>query len=198
MNNCPISGLPCDLHKCLHITDIDKNKNVLTMDFCQTCVSKLQSIADLLKPTLTKLSKPKIVEKEMEICRCGWKIQDIVKTGRLGCPNCYNVFSKGLQNVYKQNHGALKHVGKRPLNPITPESYLKETKKLMDESIVKEEYEIAAFHRDKIKTLEVKLNELEQATKENNSELAQKINIEIKELINEKQRVDQEVGKQKQ
>lgn len=48
--------------------------------------------------------------------RCGMTASDLVKGGRLGCPECYNVFSMILDKNLKTEQGSVEHHGKIPTN----------------------------------------------------------------------------------
>jgi protein-arginine kinase activator protein McsA len=40
MDKCPLTGLPCNQQKCIHLTDIKDYKAVKTLDLCKLCGSK--------------------------------------------------------------------------------------------------------------------------------------------------------------
>ncbi|MBR4343045.1 MAG: UvrB/UvrC motif-containing protein [Lachnospiraceae bacterium] len=45
---------------------------------------------------------------------CGTTESDFLKTGRTGCPVCYNVFRDMIAKNFKTMQGGMKHVGKEP------------------------------------------------------------------------------------
>jgi protein arginine kinase activator len=69
--------------------------------------------------------------------------------GRLGCPNDYEAFSRGLLPMISQFHGATRHVGKRPRRLTLPcdRDRLRLRTRLRD-AIALEDYEAAASLRD--------------------------------------------------
>ena len=53
-------------------------------------------------------------ELKEEVCNsCNTSFEDIINTGRLGCPNCYDVFSDRLDPILKRLQGANRHVGRK-------------------------------------------------------------------------------------
>ena len=50
---------------------------------------------------------------------CGWDTERFRKTGRLGCPDCYLVFSEVLSGVLENMHRGCTHLGKIPRNHET-------------------------------------------------------------------------------
>ncbi|MGO9598609.1 MAG: UvrB/UvrC motif-containing protein [Isosphaeraceae bacterium] len=81
---------------------------------------------------------------------CGIKYMEFRAGGRLGCPQDYRVFSRGLLPVLQRVHGATRHVGKsarqRPgaINRLRLRSQLRE-------AISHENYEEAARIRDELR-----------------------------------------------
>ncbi|MBQ3052101.1 MAG: UvrB/UvrC motif-containing protein [Clostridia bacterium] len=94
---------------------------------------------------------------------CSATFNDIAKSGKAGCTECYSTFREELLPYLKRVHGSTKHIGHVPNNaPImvvkqqdTVDSLRMELNRLVRE----EKYEEAAIIRDKIKKLEGKENE---------------------------------------
>ena len=83
---------------------------------------------------------------------------DFQKTGKLGCGECYNVFSERLEPLLKRIHGNSEHHGKTPKKmeqSIKKYNELNDLKALLNKAIQSEEYEKAAELRDEIRKLEV-------------------------------------------
>lgn len=94
------------------------------------------------------------------VCKnCGLTYSEFKKNGKFGCAECYNNFSEmSIEDINKDNK---EHIGK------VPESYkdlfkvrkeINALKKVLKEHVAKEEYEMAAEIRDKIKEIESGLN----------------------------------------
>ena len=114
----------------------------------------------------TSLKKDKESEENVKILQdsecplCGWKLVDVEKKGKLGCPNCYRTFRTYVSSIVGELHGRGKHRGKIPIldeRKLLLKKKIREAKKGLDDAIKKEEYELAAELRDKIKTLSVQI-----------------------------------------
>jgi len=110
--------------------------------------------------------KPPFINKNCT--SCGITLKEIAKTGRLGCPQCYDNFGDELNVILQHTQaGALKHVGKVPkhhkeeikkkkkeeLEELPVEEKIKRLEKRLERVIKKEHYEKAAKIRDQIKKL---------------------------------------------
>ncbi len=116
------------------------------------------------------LVKPIELSDELKCDSCGMRYEDFAKTGMTGCPNCYKVFNRRLDNVIKRLHGSNRHV--EASHEVTPKlarrkssnakEKIEELKAEIENCIKKEDYEQAAILRDKIKSLEKNLDEMER------------------------------------
>ena len=104
-------------------------------------------------------------QKEALRCpQCNSSFDEISKTGKVGCGNCYSVFENQLAPALLKLHGDIKHIGKKPNQndddtPINKESVsencdIERLKSDLKIAIAKEEYEKAAVLRDKIRKAE--------------------------------------------
>ena len=50
--------------------------------------------------------------KQLKCDSCGSTFEDIIDTGRYGCPNCYDVFEDRMDPILKKLQGANRHVGR--------------------------------------------------------------------------------------
>ena len=56
---------------------------------------------------------PMFNEIKQSVCNyCNTSFDDIVNTGRLGCPHCYDIFSDRLDPILKRLQGSNRHVGR--------------------------------------------------------------------------------------
>ena len=144
-NKCPITGKFCEHYKFYKITDLDKGK-VNNFNVCESCVDKL----DLIK---------ELKDIKEDICEfCGMTLQELAKSGHMGCAKCYNKFEnplifslEKLQKIPIKEPKELKHVGRVPYswkkkkaqeNP--PEDFLKELNNKLKEYCSEEHYEKAS------------------------------------------------------
>jgi len=85
---------------------------------------------------------------------CGIKFMEFRAQGRLGCPQDYRVFGRGLLPLIQRVHGATRHVGKgarkRPgaIQRLRLRSQLRE-------AIARENYEEAARLRDQLRLKDI-------------------------------------------
>ena len=88
--------------------------------------------------------------------RCGFSQADFKKSGRLGCPECYQTFAEGLAGLLKTMHKGTRHVGKAPealRQSRETGDRLKLLQKKLNKAVETEDYELAAQLRDEIKVL---------------------------------------------
>jgi protein arginine kinase activator len=89
---------------------------------------------------------------------CGSSFKEIKESGKLGCPQCYFTYEQELGSLLRRIQGSQVHVGKRLRSPgsklSSKESRLVELRKMLEESVHKEEFEKAAMLRDEIHGLE--------------------------------------------
>ncbi len=102
----------------------------------------------------------------VQCMECGQKYSDFMKTGRLGCPHCYEEFSSQLKQILRRVHGSIRHGGKAPGKEGAQFERRRRIQQLhedLERAIEREEYENAAVIRDDIRALE-KLAEEETET----------------------------------
>ena len=93
---------------------------------------------------------------ELKCPRCGFSQADFKKSGRLGCPECYQVFAEGLEGLLKTMHKGTRHVGKSPealRQSRDNAEKLKSLQKKLAKAIESEDFESAAKLRDELKQL---------------------------------------------
>lgn len=91
---------------------------------------------------------------------CGLSFSKFQKTGKLGCAQCYDEFSKYLVPIINGIHGHNHHIGKMPKRISPSISLKKEVEELtsrLEDAVKKEEFEKAAIIRDEIKKMKEKL-----------------------------------------
>ena len=164
----------CDICKeklaTVHYTEIVNNK-LKKMDLCEDCARQKNiginvqfSVADILKG----LTEPQPEKKEdfSKTCPlCGLTFSTFRKTGKLGCGECYEAFSEELMPILGDIHKNIQHVGSKPVAVRGPKTAVMKVKSQIDtltaelEAAIKNEnYEHAAVLRDKIKSLQSKID----------------------------------------
>jgi protein arginine kinase activator len=81
---------------------------------------------------------------------CGLKFMEFRARGRLGCPNDYSVFARGLLPLIQRAHGATRHVGKRARRR-PPAGHRLRLRTQLKAAIAREDYEQAARLRDQLR-----------------------------------------------
>lgn len=88
--------------------------------------------------------------------KCGCSFNDIVKSGKVGCADCYSTFYDKLTPSIERIHGRTRHEGKIPNN--SPEqvknSRLEALQEQLQTAVQTQDYETAAKLRDEIKEIE--------------------------------------------
>lgn len=152
-------SLKCDLCSnpaTVHLTQIVNNK-IHKVDLCETCAQAKGvtdpngfSLADLL---LKASLNPEPTPGNLRCEACGFTQQDFKKTGRFGCPACYQAFEPLFDTMLDSMHKGTTHVGKVPQKALQRKSLyerLTELETELDQAIKSERYEDAAKYRDEI------------------------------------------------
>jgi protein arginine kinase activator len=84
---------------------------------------------------------------------CNTTFDIFSQTGKLGCPQCYDVFADQLANPIKRIHGSDRHIGKIPKRKGGADK-ITTLKQKLEEAVAAEDYENAAKIRDEIRKLE--------------------------------------------
>jgi len=151
----------------VHLTQIAGDK-MQKVDLCEDCAKHKGvndptgfSLADLLLGLGAAQEIGQTVGGvEVKCPNCGFTQADFKKAGRLGCSECYQTFSEGLESLLKSMHKGTKHVGKVPhaqqqTRDLTDR--LKTLQKKLDKAVAEEDFEQAAAMRDEIKVTKEKL-----------------------------------------
>jgi protein arginine kinase activator len=145
----------------VHLTHIEGDK-MQKVDLCEECAKNkgVSSTPDFsLADLLLGLGASHEIEQasggvELKCPRCGFTQADFKKSGRLGCPGCYETFADGLEGLLKSMHKGTRHTGKVPegLRQTRDASErLKTLQQKLAKAIEEENFEQAAVLRDEIK-----------------------------------------------
>lgn len=108
----------------VHLTQI-VDDDMRSLDLCEDCAKQKGvsdpvgfSLADFFQESAgaAEPAEPVATKQggELQCQRCGLAQAEFKKTGRLGCPACYEVFAESLDAVLKGMHKGVRHVGKVP------------------------------------------------------------------------------------
>lgn len=160
--------------ECCHVTDATIHLTqvidgeVKKLNLCQECAQKNGidlnspiSITDVLlglgsQASGMKKGQSMMSEFDLSCSRCQMTRAEFKTNARLGCPECYNAFMGELSALMQAMHHSRQHVGKIPARQgiearITAQ--IASFQKDIETAIAKEEYEVAANLRDKIRAL---------------------------------------------
>ncbi|MEY2599149.1 MAG: hypothetical protein RLZZ244_2891 [Verrucomicrobiota bacterium] len=115
------------------------------------------ALADLLQGLGAAQEVERAGGEALRCGACGFTQAEFKKTGRLGCSECYSVFSEGLESLLRGMHKGLEHRGKVPerqARRLEQERELRGLHEKLREAVGKELYEEAALLRDQIRQLE--------------------------------------------
>lgn len=150
----------------IHIRQIQK-ESVHELHICEECaqekglVREEESelpITNLLSGLIDGKEAPGSAEPGVGACpRCGMKLSDFRKTGKLGCAECFRAFKADLRSILSQMAARPRHAGKLPPSlsgsadaPPDGAGLRAELKAAVDD----EDYEKAAELRDRLRELE--------------------------------------------
>ena len=150
----------------VHLTQIVNNE-MSTHHLCEKCAAEkgLESAPDVtnlpLMDVIGQLTDQVREDPELkgvECSFCGLTFSDFRRTGRLGCPHCYETYGSQLPGLLRKIHGGARHVGKVYLPPDPTasemEKRLEGLRRKLERAVQSEDFERAAELRDQIRDLE--------------------------------------------
>ena len=162
-----INGVKKELHLCEECSQ--KLGITERMDFRMPSLDFSNFFGSFLEDFSTPEFMPLLNEvKQIKCDSCNSTFDDIINTGRYGCPNCYDVFEDRMDPILKKLQGANRHTGR--LGKISDNKVKYEESK---------ENKKEEKHENKLEELQAKLK---QAIKEERYEDAAKIRDEINKL----------------
>ena len=152
----------------IHLTEINKGQRVET-HICEQCaqekgiiVKTQMPINELLSNLLSNQGEGEDIftEDKQKVCpECGFTMDQFHKEALLGCPHDYEVFENELTPLIKKAHdGNTLHCGKVPQSTPKEDRGKNELMNLnqqLQDAVKSENYELAAKLRDRIQELEV-------------------------------------------
>jgi len=151
----------CKTREAVNLFKQTVNGTSQTLHLCSHCANEwvLGSFwGDFAMPSV--FSKQFAAPRSRKVCDCcGTAYEEIVKTGKLGCAHCYEVFHHELSRSIEKIHGKSRHIGKVPKSAapkIRQKNRLTELKMELNRAIAEQKFEEAAALRDEIRALEGK------------------------------------------
>lgn len=147
----------CDNQATVHLTQIVSQK-VHKVDLCEACAQAKGvtdpggfSLADLLLKA--SLNPEPSAASGLRCEQCGFAPEDFKKTGRFGCPSCYEALTGMIDPMLENMHKGTAHVGKVPEHAMERKQFedrLTALESNLKGAIDAERYEDAAKFRDEI------------------------------------------------
>jgi protein arginine kinase activator len=160
---CEICGLK---EAVIHIRQMQK-ENVHELHICEECaqekglVREEESelpVTNLLAGLIDGAEASGSAGPGASACpRCGTKLADFRKTGKLGCAECGRTFEADLRSILSQMAARPRHAGKLPLALAGSADAAPDRAGLRDKlkaAVESEDYEKAAQLRDRLRELE--------------------------------------------
>ena len=142
------------------------------INLCEECarqkalpIQSVVSLSELLGTLLSHVQQSDLGElKDVKCSTCGSSFADFRSSGRLGCPQDYEVFRKPLVDILVRIQDGPRHIGKAP--PSAGEALMKHNelvrlRRELEHAVIREEYEKARDLRDRIASLTRKPGENE-------------------------------------
>lgn len=175
---CDICGAPATVH----LTQIINGK-VQKIHLCEHCAGKKIGEDDMFPPLMKVMetiakkyasAKGKLSERkdgqevddtaspdEKRCPKCGMTASLFEKDNRLGCPNCYDVFSEKIDALLPEIQGGKNYVGnaKGKISAGTQSDEKKSVEELrarLKKAVAEEDFLLAANLRDQLRALEKK------------------------------------------
>jgi len=147
----------CDKPATVHLTQIVNHK-VHKVDLCEEC-AKAKGVTDPSGFSLADLVLKASLNREpnqasgLRCEQCGFTPEDYKKSGRFGCPSCYDALSGLVAPMLENMHKGTSHTGKVPEYALARkelEDRLVALESNLKSAIEAERYEDAAKFRDEI------------------------------------------------
>lgn len=157
----------------IHLTEIIKDVKS-ELHLCEACArdvglnAKLSNFSLSVPEMLSFLDLNEVDQTADELrCKiCNYTFIDYNKTGKLGCPDCYQSFAEPMKSIVSSYHGEQRHIGKLPLYTIdsikeparvarVPEikDSISDLQRQLEYALDEERYEDAAVLRDRLKEI---------------------------------------------
>ncbi|HEX3027359.1 MAG TPA: UvrB/UvrC motif-containing protein [Clostridia bacterium] len=152
------------------------NGNVKELHLCSRCAEQLGydnvfgsfnpfdmlgvNVGNFLGGFFSQSLPEQTSESSKKCSFCGTTFEDLAKTAKAGCANCYSEFYQEILPSLQRIHGKTRHVGKIPGRAgkeLKLRRELNTLKQKLNDAVSAQEYEQAAQLRDEIKELEKKV-----------------------------------------
>lgn len=155
----------CNTRESAYTVSVVVEGQITVRHLCQECMSRMNmdlrsgNIKTLLSSILSAISgkeTPETGKEDITCPRCQTSLVQFTKTGRLGCPRCYETFREQLQPMLLQTHGRVQHAGRRPADTREIQERRERQAELtrrMEQAVAEEDFETAAQLRDQLRAM---------------------------------------------
>ncbi len=114
-------------------------------------------IGDFLTGMISGGKQAANAERTADRCpTCNMGYDEFLKSGKLGCGDCYTTFKARLQRPVKQIHGTVEHIGKAPKRGgggVMLGRRISALEAELSAAVLRQDFEMAAKLRDEIRDL---------------------------------------------
>lgn len=137
------------------------NGESLEMNLCESCAAEQEGPmldeAFSFQQFLSGFMDSPQAKVEAKVCpHCGMSLKDFKQSSKVGCAQCYATFAQDMHPIVRRLHGTAKHNGKVPGRigaGAMHQKRLEDYESRLKIALMKEDYESAAYFRDKIRDL---------------------------------------------
>lgn len=162
----------CGVNEACYTISVMMGGQVTQRHLCADCMAKMNmnlaagNIKHLLSSILSALTggeaeqenaKAEIPPEKDVVCpRCNTTLSQFTRSGRLGCPGCYQAFREQLNTMLQQIHGRVQHAGRKPIDDEAAQrrrSLYERLNRQLEQAVAVEDFETAAVLRDQLRQL---------------------------------------------
>ncbi len=141
---------------------------VKKINLCQECAvtcgispgsQEIDRQIDSLFEKMQQLRREQALKDDSACPVCGRLCSEFLATGKLGCPECYEIFKSEIENYFSKRKIAARYTGSMPRRLANFRSVLTDRaviREKLDAAVKSEDYEKAAFYRDYLHAIEKK------------------------------------------
>lgn len=163
----------CGVNEACYTISVMMGGQITQRHLCADCMAKMNmnlaagNVKHLLSAIMSAISGS--VEKAAAtaseeadagaaiVCEhCGISLSQFTKSGKLGCPNCYQAFREQLTPMLQQIHGRVQHAGRKPLDDEAAQrrrAVYERLSRQLEQAVTMEDFETAAILRDQLRQL---------------------------------------------
>ena len=163
----------CGVNEACYTISVMMGGQITQRHLCADCMAKMNmnlaagNVKHLLSAIMSAISgsveeaaasaAEEAEETAAIVCeRCGTSLSQFTKSGKLGCPNCYQAFREQLTPMLQQIHGRVQHAGRKPLDDEAAQrrrAVYDRLSRQLEQAVAMEDFETAAILRDQLRQL---------------------------------------------